>query len=175
MENLTNIKGYVTVEVLRAKTGLIELVHEGPNTINADLKDAMAETMHSSSDFALDNLQATQIEQAALSAGANGKDALYIGANSLVDHDSILAIMASAVHPTDSDGSYYRQWQGVWQNLTGVTKNATGGAIGQGYVNSAGGSPQTTFITLIYASTTFSNVAMLANDIMTFNWQISVG
>ncbi len=170
-----DIYGEVEIFVKRALSDRMESVHKGNNTISNDLKANMHDTMNANVDFALDNLQATQVAQASLSASLNGKDGLFLFDNS--GGETIgdgLAFMASAVHPTDPSGSYYRQWQGVYQNLTGVTEISTEAHMGHSYVHVPADEPFEDFPGL-YAEAVYAAVTLLNNDIITINWKITVG
>ncbi len=175
-ESKVGLKGYTEIYVTRAKTGKTELVFAGPNTISADLKEQFRDTMNSNVDFALNNMQATQVENSALSAGENTKDAIVIG-----DGDPASAafkpadpthpqMMATAVHPSDPSGNYYRQWQGIYQNLLSGNDTISGAVIGFDYLVTL----NSVFNTQ-YATQTFAAITLQQNDILTVNWKISVG
>ena len=173
-ENGLQLSGHILGIVKRAETGKEEIVIDQLNTIWSQLKDNMRDTMNSNVDFALDNLQATQVAQASLSAALNGKDGLIVFDNSAgVLISDALAFMASAVHPIDPTGDYYRQWQGVYQNLTGSTEYSTKAMIGNTYSHVPASTP---FIEE-YSRTLsgYSVVTLLDNDIITINWKISIG
>ncbi len=167
--------GHIFATVKRAITGIEETVIDQSNTIEVDLKEAMRDTMHSNTDFALDNLQATQVAQASLSAALNGKDGICvanINPGSIII-STLLAFMASAVHPSDPSGNYYRQWQGVYQNLTGSTETAKSAVMGQGYTHVTTDNP---FLAGVrFTNSYFADVTLLNNDIITINWKITVG
>lgn len=168
------VKGRIQVLVRRAKTGIEELMFEQENTIDGELKQALKDTMHSNSDFALDNLQATQVAKADLSASENGKDGIFV-MDAGATHAAILALMATAVHGTpDGDDPYFRQWAGVYQNLTAGAQTASIGRIGQDYTFDVADTATEWFGT-DYAQTSFSVVTLQINDIITINWKITIG
>jgi len=172
------LKGRIQVFVKRAKTGIEELLVDQENTIQNDLKDVMRDVMHSNADFALDNLQATQVAQASLSASLNGKDGLLVySVDSAIAVDNALGFMASAVHPTTptGDSPYFRQWQGVYQNLTGSTETAKSAEIGQNYTQAPTADPPFDANGISFARSNFADVTLLDNDIITINWKITVG
>ncbi len=177
-ENGLQLSGHVLGVVKRALTGKEEIVIDQVNVISDDLKINMRNTMNTNVDFALDNLQATQVAQAALSASLNAKDGLFLFDNSGGETiDDGLAFMASAVHPTDPAGAapYYRQWQGVYQNLTGVTELSTEVHIGHSYTHGTGIEPFGSSSFGLYAEAVYATVTLLNNDIITINWKITVG
>lgn len=170
------LKGRIQVFVTRAKTGIKKLVVDKENTIATDLKTNMRDTMNSNVDLALDNLQATQVANASLGASENGKDGIIVGlgdpsTEAYKPGDTAAPdFMASAVHPTTPSGSFFRQWQGVYQNLLAGAETLSGAILGQNYLNTDDGA-----FVLQYATGTFSSVVLAQNDILTINWKITVG
>ena len=174
IERGLHLTGRVQVLVKRAETGIETLLFEQENTIDGELKQALKDTMHSNSDFALDNLQATQVAKASLSASQNGKDGIFV-MDAGATHAAILALMATAVHGTpDGDDPYFRQWAGVYQNLTAGEQTASIGRIGQDYTFDAGDT-NTEWFGTDYANTSFTPVTLQINDIITINWKITIG
>lgn len=167
MENL--IKGHVVGIITRTATGKEEIVFEGRNEIDDLLKENFRDSMNANVDFALDNLQATQVDAGDLSASLNGKDGLiiYDGGPTITN---ALGFMASAVHPTTPSGNFFRQWQGVYQNLSGGDETPINANIGLGYTHSGGAA-----FSDPYALIAISGVTLLNNDIITINWKITVG
>ncbi len=173
-ENGLQLSGHILGIVKRALTDKEEIVIDQHNIISNDLRGKMRDTMNSNADFALDNLQATQVAQASLSAALNGKDGICLfDETSGITIADMLAFMASAVHPTDPSGSYYRQWQGVYQNLTGVTEIADSADLGQNYTHVPSSPPFSSGV--LYAANGWADVTLLNNDIITVNWKITVG
>ena len=176
MDNVIRINGSVEVLVQRAGCLEPELLFKGPNTIQNAIKINMRDTMNSNVDFALNNLQATQVANASLGAGQNGKDGIIVGNGNPATEAYRPAdptapdFMASAVHPSDPSGNYYRQWQGVYQNLLVGDESLSGAILGQDYLNTDQGA----FVE-DYAIGTFATVVLAQNDIITINWKITVG
>lgn len=168
------LTGHLQLLVKRAASGIEEVVVDQSNTIDTELKAKFRDTMNSNTDFALDNLQATQVAQASLSAALNGKDGITCNETTTPDYAEIIAFMASAVHPSDPSGNYYRQWQGVYQNLTGSAEDVESASIGQSFVHDPGGTASEWF-DVDYAFSTFTKVTLQNNDILTVNWKITVG
>lgn len=173
-ENGPQLSGHILGIVERAATGKEEIVVDQHNLIGETLKMAMRDTMHANVDLALDDLQATQVAKAAMSAALDGKDGILIlkfGGVMLAD---IVAFMASAVHPTDPSGDFYRQWQGVYQNLTGGDEDVGNVQIGHAYTYAV--APSWPFGNGVeYARNGFASVTLLDKDIITINWKITVG
>lgn len=159
------LSGFVQAFVRRASCPDInELVFEDNNLIHALLKTDIRDTLHSSVDFAMDNLRATQH-----ATGTTNDDGICIyDNNSTQTGTEFIGIMASVVHPTDPSGNYYRQWTGTWQepSATETVKSAQMGSIlvsGTSFGN-------------IFATEDISpDIALVLNDILTINWKISVG
>lgn len=170
------LNGHILGIIKRAATGIEEIVIDQANTIHNDLKGKMRDTMNSNTDFAMDNLQATQVAEASLSASLNGKDGLFLYGSDLTPIiTNALGFMASDVHPTEPFDSnpYYRQWQGVYQNLTGGSESAEAADMGQSYTHTPSSGAFAAGV--IYATSDFANVTLLDNDIITINWKITVG
>lgn len=177
-EHGLQLKGRIQVFVKRANTGIEELLVDKENTIATNLKTNMRDTMNSNVDFALDNLQATQVANASLGASQNAKDGIVTGngnpsTEAYKPGDATAPdFMASAVHPTTPSGSspFFRQWQGVYQNLLAGAETLSGAILGQNYLNTDNGA-----FVLQYALGTFASVVLAQNDILTINWKITVG
>jgi len=105
-----------------AKSGLWRKVFDEKNAIDNELKAIIRDNMNAPTDFAMDNLFATDGE-------VHGGDAFYGEAADPAGKDGIVArdstngywiTTITTVHPTDPSGNYYRQWQGVLTNDFGV-------------------------------------------------------
>ncbi|KKN53574.1 hypothetical protein LCGC14_0600700 [marine sediment metagenome] len=159
------LRGFVQAYVRRAACPDInELVFEDENVIENTLKINIRSTFHTSVDFALDNLRATQD-----ATGTAGDDGIIIFSTDAHGPASFVGIMANAVHPTDPSGNYYRQWQGIWQEPSAAEtiKAAELGHNFDGTGNFVGG---------LYASEDISpDISLVLNDILTINWKVSVG
>lgn len=173
-EESFHLTGHIVGIVKRAATGIEEIVIDQSNTIQVQLKRAIRDTMNNNVDFAISNLQATQVPQASLSAALNGKDGICVFDDAGITIADMLGFMASAVHPSDPSGEVYRQWQGVYQNLTGVTETSVKAHIGQGYTHAPGSAPFDG-VNELYASASYALVTLLNNDIITINWKITIG
>lgn len=171
------LKGHITVDVFRGKTGITERLVDQPNTIQDALKDAIRDSLHAAGDFALNNLQAAQIEGTPGST-PDGKDGILIfdaGATTY-DETTIKAFMASAVHPSapTGDSPFFRQWQGVYQNGTGGNVDVDGIQLGWNYANDT--APAEFFdVGVLFAQSDFTNITLADTDIITVNWKITVG
>ena len=174
-ENNLALTGHIVGIVKRHATGLEEVVFDQTNVIATNLKVAMRDTMNANVDFAIDNLQAAQVARATLSATENGKAGIVIYDSTTLIISNIVAFMASAVHPIDASGTHYRQWQGIYQNITGGTESGIVQAeIGRGYIHTPAASPfGASGVT--YATGVFAAVVLLNNDIITINWKITIG
>ncbi len=159
------LTGFVQCFVRRADCSDVnKLVFEDNNSIRNSLKSKFRDTMNVSADFALNNLRATQD-----STGTNGDDGIVIYPTD-APAPTIIGIMASAVHPSDPSGNYYRQWQGVWQepSASEIVKSAT---LGLNFNVSLGDWDVTG-----YADEDITpDIALVLNDVLTINWKIFVG
>lgn len=160
------LRGFVQCFVRRAYCPDInELVFEDENVILAALKSNFRDTMHTTVDFALDNLRATQS-----ATGTNNDDGIVIyDTDAPLDTPNMIGIMANAVHPSDPSGTYYRQWQGVWQEPS-ASETVKSAELGQDL------NTTTSVFTEGYADENITpDIALVLNDVLTINWKVSVG
>ena len=165
-----NFKLFGEVEVLHRKhlQGVEETIYKGPNTIHANLKAKFRDIMNANSDFALNNKFLVD-EEDGFSGANSGKDGILLD----TDQGTRGATMIFSDH-SDASGSYYRQWAGVYTNDFGSGTHIMSGArMGWVLDETVTYSVGTNF-TVVYADTTFSAVSLLANDILTINWKVSV-
>ncbi len=158
------LSGFVQIFLRRVDCPDVnKLVFEDYNTIATHLKGKFRDTMNSNVDFALDNLRATQD-----ATGTNGDDGISIYSTN-APSPSLIGIMASAVHPTDPSGDYYRQWQGVWQEPS-ASETVKSAQLGLNFTTST-----SDFITEFADEDISPDIALVLNDVLTINWKIVVG
>lgn len=147
-----------------------------PNSIHSELKAIIRDNLVSTTDFALDNLFATDGQ---IFGGGGHAAGDPIGKDGIIVFDSTNTYWLTtitAVHPTDPSGSYYRQWQGVLTNDFGAGSfvlSNQGGTLGAMIGVDLDGNNTFGYT---YALQVFdTDITMAANDILTTNWKITVG
>lgn len=168
------LRGFVEGWHFIAKKGLWVKKFAKANSIQNPLRVVIRDNLYANSDFAMDNLFDTDGQEyggTGYAAGdPDGKDGVviydYTGSQYLT--------MVTAVHPTDPSGDYYKQWRGVLTNDFGVGSIVIGGTSYMGFdLIAASGAGS---FAVIYAKTVIDEqTTMLANDILTVDWKITIG
>lgn len=162
------LTGHVQCFVRRADCPDVnKLEFEGANIIDFALKEFFRDTMNSSVDAALDNLRATQSQVGTI---ADDGITLFNALGTVLA--TYVGIMASAVHPTDPSGDFYRQWQGVWQEPS-ATEEIVVAVLGHD-LDDPTVSPEN-FDPYYATEDIIPTINLVLNDILTINWKISVG
>lgn len=170
------LKGHLEGWHFCAKTRLWSKAFDRRNSIGGELKAIVRDNLNAPTDFALDNLFATDGQKYGGGGHAAGDPA---GKDGIVVEDvtnDYWLTMITSVHPTDPSGSYYRQWQGVLTNDFGAGSFVIGdgsslsAVIGVNMI-AAG----VAGFTYDYAYGIPAETTMAASDILTVNWKITVG
>lgn len=164
------LKGHLEGWHFCAKTRLWRRAFSDKNTISSELKAIVRDNLNTNTDFALDNLFATDGQKHGGGGHAAGDPAGKDGIIVKDDTNDYYITLITAVHPTDPSGNYYRQWQGVLTNDFGAGSFVVDVFAKIG-VNLDG---PTTFV-YDYAQGVPAATTMAANDILTINWKVTVG
>ncbi len=158
-----------------AKTGLCRKAFDNANTISIELKAIIRDNMNSPTDFAMDNLFATDGQKYGGGGHAAGDPAGKDGI--LVDDltNAYWLTMVTVVHPVTPSGSYFRQWQGVLTNDFGVGSFVIGSSTDISTAVIGVNLDFANNFVYKYASGKPAETTMAANDILTVNWTVTVG
>jgi len=145
------------------------------NYINANLKTIVKDNLNSVTDFALDNMFATDGQKFGDGGHAAGDPAGKDGIICFDDTNNYWLTMITAVHPVTPDGNYFRQWQGVLTNDFGAGAFVIDQGADAAYRIGVNLDGAETFVYDYAAADEDDPITMAANDIFTVNWKINVG